>query len=34
MVQNYGTNDARFSVERSGMFYTNKPPATAVFKLY
>ena len=34
MVQNYGTNDARFSVECSGMFYTNNPPATAVFKLY
>lgn len=34
MVQNYATNDARFSVECSGMFYTNNPPATAVGKLY
>lgn len=34
MVQNYATNDARFSVECSGFFYTNNPPATAVLKLY
>jgi hypothetical protein len=34
MVQNFQTNEARFSVEMSGYFFTNNPPATAIFKLY
>lgn len=34
MVQDYNSNNARFSVECSGFFFTNNPPATATLKLY
>ena len=34
MVQDYNSNNARFSVECSGFWFTNNPPATAVLKLY
>ncbi len=34
MVQDYASNNARFSVECSGFWFTNNPPATAVLKLY
>jgi hypothetical protein len=34
MVQDYNSNNARFSVECSGFFFTENPPATAVLKLY
>lgn len=34
MVQDYASNNARFSVECSGFWFTENPPATAVLKLY
>jgi hypothetical protein len=34
MVQDYASNNARFSVECSGFFFTENPPATSVLKLY
>lgn len=34
MVQDYASNNARFSVECSGFVFTENPPATAVLKLY